>query len=115
MVTIIDYALRNSKDGKPFVALILQGDIEMVQSQETGRFYATARRCSVSSSFDENSAKQFLGKSMPGKIVRKACDAYDYTIPETGEVVKMAHHWEYVPEEQVEVARTEKTRSLMLS
>jgi hypothetical protein len=26
-------------------------------------------------------------------------DAYDYTVPETGEVIKLEHQWDYVPEE----------------
>jgi hypothetical protein len=44
MVTIIGYRLAKNKDEKEFVALELQGDIEMVQSLETGNFYATARK-----------------------------------------------------------------------
>jgi len=39
MVTIINYALRENKQGKSFVSLELQGQIEMVQSQSTGRFF----------------------------------------------------------------------------
>lgn len=58
MVTIVDYHVRTStKDGKEFIALELQGDFELVQSEQTGRFYATAKRCSVSSTFNEDTAK----------------------------------------------------------
>jgi hypothetical protein len=38
MVTIINFEKRQSKSGKEFHALILQGGIEMVRSAETGQF-----------------------------------------------------------------------------
>jgi hypothetical protein len=101
MVTIINYALRESKEGKNFVSLQLQGDIELVQSLETGRFYATARRCSISSTFDEVTAKNLIGTKLPGNIKRSQCESYDYTVPETGEVITLAHTYEYVPDQRV--------------
>jgi len=100
MITIINYQLRESREGKQFVTLVvLQGDVELVQSMETRRFYATARRCSISSTFDENSAKAAIGTTMPGRIVRQNCDEYEYAIPESGEIIKLAHRWEYQPED----------------
>ncbi len=99
MITIKNYHLRERKDGKQFITLELQGDIEMVQSMETGRFYATARRCSISSTFDEASAQAVIGTVMPGRIVRQDCDEYEYAIPESGEIIKLAHRWEYRPDE----------------
>jgi hypothetical protein len=99
MVTVKNYALRESKEGNPFVSLELQGDLEMVQSMETGRFYATARKCSVTSTFDETTAKGLIGKQIPGSIKRVETDTYEYTVPETGEMILLAHRWEYVPEE----------------
>lgn len=97
MVTVIDYAVRSNSEGEDFIALLLQGDLEMVQSQDTGNFYATARKCYVTSTFDERTADNLIGQQMPGKIVRKACDPYDYTI-ESGEVLKLDFTWAYVPE-----------------
>ena len=44
MVTIINFEKRQSKSGKEFHALIIQGGIEMVRSAETGQFYATVKR-----------------------------------------------------------------------
>ena len=98
MITIIGYALRKSKEGKQFVALQLQGDMELVQSQETGRFYATAKKCFITSTFDEPTAQALIGHKMPGTIERVQCAAYDYTVPETGEVIKLTHSYHYVPE-----------------
>jgi hypothetical protein len=102
MVTVADYAIRQNAEGEDFVVLILQGDLEMVQSQETGRFYATARRCSISSTFNEAVAAQMVGKQIPGNIQKVECEPYEYVIPESGEVVKLSHRWEYVPEQQTQ-------------
>lgn len=98
MVTVINYHVRQRKDGKDFVTLTLQGDIELVQSMETGKFYATARKCSISSTFDEKTAQGLIGTKMPGMIKRVESEPYDFTVQETGEVIKLAHSYEYVPE-----------------
>lgn len=99
MITIVNYHVRQNKDGKEFVSLTLQGDVEMVQSLETGKFYATARKCSITSTFDEKTAENLIGSKMPGIIKRVESDPYDFAIPETGEIIKLAHSYEYAPEE----------------
>jgi phage-related protein len=71
----------------------------MLQSQATGRFYATAKRCSITSTFDLETAKSLIGQQIPGTIVRVDCATYDYTVKETGEAVKLAHTYAYVPHE----------------
>ena len=71
----------------------------MVQSLDSGNFYATVKKCSVSSTFSEEQAAQFIGKQLPGTINRMDCDPYDFTIPETGEVIELSHRWVYSPEE----------------
>ncbi len=99
MVTVINYSVRhNEGDNKPYITLTLEGGIEMVQSQNTGRFYATVRTCVVSSTFDEQVAQRMVGKEMPGSIERVASEPYDFTIKETGEVIKMGYRWDYQPE-----------------
>jgi len=100
MVTIINYHLRTSKEDKDFISLELQGDVEMVQSMKTGKFYATAKKCFIGSTFDEQTAKTLVGTKMPGSIVREECEAYDFTIPETGEVISLAHSYAYCPEDE---------------
>ena len=97
-VHIVEYKQRENSNGDEFFALILEGDIEMVQSQETGRHYATARRASVTSTFNEETCKRLIGKSMPGSIQKVECDSYEYTLPETGEIISLKHRYEYVPE-----------------
>jgi hypothetical protein len=100
MVTVKAYHLRKSAEGKSFISLELTGELEMVQSQNTGRFYATSRRCFIYSTLDEQTAKAFIGKTMPGTIVRTSCEPYQYTVPETGELITLTHRYTYVPEER---------------
>lgn len=104
MVTVIDFKERQSGDGEKFYVLILQGGIEMVKSKETGRFYATAKKASISSTFDENTCKTLIGSTFPGSIKREECSEYEYTIPDTGEIINLKHRWVYVDnvEETVE-------------
>jgi hypothetical protein len=99
MVTIVDYHVRtSSKDGKEFISLELQGDFELVQSEQTGRFYATAKRCSISSTFDVETAKQLIGTKYSGSIIRVQREPYEYMIPETAEVIMLSHGYEYRPD-----------------
>lgn len=102
MVTIINYKERTTEDGKSFFVLEVQGGIEMVQSQTTGKFYATARKAFVPSTFDELTCKALIGTQMPGVIVKEECEAYEYVDQTTGEVVVLTHRYGYA-QEQVEV------------
>ena len=99
MLTVTNYKTRISKEGKEYLTLEIQGGLEMIQSQVTGRFYATVRKSSVTTTFGEDVAKMLIGTQIPGKIVRVECDAYEYTIQNTGEVVTLTHSWTYQPEE----------------
>src|SRR5688500_10650662 len=98
MLTVTNTKKIQTKDGKEFVALELSGGLEMVQSQQTGRFYATVRRCTVSTTFSEEMAKSLIGSQLPGKIARVQCDPYEYALPSTGEVMILTHRWNYQPE-----------------
>lgn len=91
MVTIVDYVQRESADGKKFYALIVQGGVEMVMSQETGRYYLTARQASVTSTFNEQTCKELIWKQLPGKVSKIEAEEYSFTVPETGEILKLHH------------------------
>lgn len=101
MVTICNYNLRSSKEGKAFITLELEGEVELIQSSQTGKFYATAKRCSIPSTFDEATAQRLIGKQFPGRIDRVQTSEYDYLVKETGEVIKLCHTYSYIPDEQV--------------
>jgi hypothetical protein len=98
MVRIISYKLSQNAEGKEFVMLKLQGGVEAIQSQQTGRFYLTAKTCFINSTFDESTAEALIGSQLPGSVERVTCDPYEYTIKETGEVVTLLHRFEYMPE-----------------
>jgi hypothetical protein len=84
-------------DGSEFIALQLEGGVEFVQSQQTGKFYATVRKCNMPCTFDEQTAQQLIGQAIAGTIVRVSAEPYDYTIPSTGEVIQLAHSYQYQP------------------
>lgn len=98
MVRIVNYQQRQTEQGKVFFVLELQGGIEMVKSSETGKFYVTARKATISSTFDELTCQSLIGSELPGKIEKINCDPYEYTIKETGEIITLTHRFEFVEE-----------------
>jgi hypothetical protein len=96
MVTIVAAHLREGDKGS-FVSLELQGDVELIQSMQTGRFYATAKKCFISSTFTEEQAKGLVGSKIPGSIARVDSEPYEYTVPATGEVIELSHTYTYLP------------------
>ena len=124
MITVVDYAIRQRKDGTSFIALILQGGLSLVQSRNTGNYYATVKRCSIPSTFDEETAKAMIGEQVPGSIQRQSCEEYEFVAQNTGEVVTLDYRWAYVPEGETvengifegapEVVQVEKKKSFAL-
>src|SRR4051812_15813608 len=97
MLTVTSYQKRVNKEGKEYLTLEIQGGLEMVQSLQTGRFYATVRKSSMSATFGEDVAKMLIGTQVPGQIIRTEVDPYNYTIESTGEIVTLTHRWSYAP------------------
>ena len=97
MVTITNYKSATNAEGKEFFMLELMGGVESVQSKETGRFYFTARRATISTTFNEATCRSLLQTKMPGGIEKVAVDPYSYTLPETGESIQLSHSWVYNP------------------
>jgi hypothetical protein len=95
MVTVKDYKKRETKEGKEFFVLVLHGNVVPVKSESTGRLYFTAKSCTVSTTFDEETCKQLMGMEFPGRIVKLKTEPYQFTVPETGEVIELKHRWEY--------------------
>ena len=98
MVTFKDFAICQTKDGREFIALILQGGLSLVQSKQTGGFYATVKQCSVPSTFDEFTAKSMVGERVPGSVQKKQCEPYEFISKTTGEIMQPEYRWVYVPE-----------------
>ena len=103
MVTVSSYAVRTRKDGTTFIALELSGGIELVQSNNSGKFYATVRKTSIPSTFNETIAKGLIGSQMPGSIVRVQVDPYQFVNQRTGEVLTLQHSFSYQPEGSTEL------------
>lgn len=108
MVRIINYTQRQAEDGREFFALEISGGIEMVKSKETGHFYATSKKTSIPSTFDEETCKALIGTEMPGEVVRQEVDPYSYVVRETGEELTLSHRWVYVPEENTTSSKEEE-------
>lgn len=108
MVTVKSFTKRETKDGRSFISLELVGSAELVQSTNTGKFYATVRKCSIPATFDESVAESLVGSKMPGEIIRIDCDPYEYTIQSTGEVVILQHTFGYQPTPSGEVVREQR-------
>jgi hypothetical protein len=100
MVTIVDYSVCATAEGKEFCVLVLQGGIEMVKSKTTGRYYATSKRCQIPSTFDEQTCKSVIGEKLTGSIKKISCDPYDYAVPESGEIIELNYRWEYLAERE---------------
>lgn len=97
MVRIIDYKARLSDDQRVFYVLELQGGLEMIMSKTTGQFYATAKKASITSTFDEETCKALVGTEMEGSITKQECEPYEYTVKETGEVIMLSHRYVFTP------------------
>ena len=110
MVRIIDYKVRMNADEELFYALILQGGIELVKSKETGLYYATAKRASITSTFDEETCKSLVGQELDGTIQKMECEPFEFINEETGEVISLDYRWVYVKEGEtvVEAAKAEQ-------
>jgi len=98
MVTIKNFKSITKSDGEKFFALIVEGGVQPVKSQKTGRMYFTTRTATVPTTFEEKTCKSVLGTQFNGEIKRVDCEPYDFTIEETGEVITLSHRWEYVDE-----------------
>jgi len=97
MVTVTGYRMVQSEDGESYLRLILSGELAMVRSEATGRFYATTRQASIAATFDEESAKQMIGTELPGTIERVDVEPYEFTL-EDGQKIQISQRWIYVEE-----------------
>ena len=101
MVKITDYKEAKKKNGEVFYTLELQGGIELVQSESTGKFYATMKKTTIPSTFDEQTCMAIIGTEMPGNILKEECEPYSFINKDTGEEITMSYRWVYSPNETV--------------
>jgi len=95
MVQVTNYRKVETDEGDSYIRLILSGSLSLTKSEKTGNYYASVRRCSISSTFDETTAKLMIGQKLSGSIQKEECEAYQYVIPDTGEEITLTHRWVY--------------------
>ena len=104
MVIVSDYIEKvSTTTGESFVLLELSGGIELVQSQNTGKFYATSRKCKIPSTFSVDVAKLMVGQQIEGDVVRVETEPYEYINKVTGEMIVLAHSYAYRPKGSLEL------------
>ena len=103
MVTVTNFKEVQKTDGTSFITLELTGGIEMRQSQQTGNFYATVRKCRIPSTFNATVAEMMLGQKIEGDIVKVEVEPYDYVNEETGETLTLHHSYAYRPQGSMEL------------
>jgi len=91
MVTIVDVKERVSQEGNPFMALIVQSDLEIVKSV-SGNFYANARKASIPSTLEKEAAQMMVGKELPGTIKKQECELYETTNSD-GELITLDYRY----------------------
>ncbi|MGV1011360.1 MAG: hypothetical protein ACOYBS_02840 [Flavobacterium sp.] len=99
MVTIVDYKSFEKENGEKFYCLVVQGGVEAVKSQQTGKTYFTARTVTVPTTFDEQTCSGLIGEKISGVVKKVETEEYDYTVTGTGEIIQLNHRYEYVSEE----------------
>jgi len=99
MVRIIEFKTVTPEEGKAFNMLVVQGGVEPLVSNKTGKIYLTMRKANVYTTFDVNTCKLLLGSELPGKVEKVECEPYEYTVKETGEILTLKHNWQYIDED----------------
>lgn len=99
MVKIIDVKTITTEEGKEFNMLVVQGSLEPLLSNKTGKIYFTMRKANISTTFDEATCKSLVGSELPGKVEKVECEPYEYTVKETGEILTLNHNWQYIDED----------------
>jgi hypothetical protein len=115
MVTVTACLERQRKDGTSFALLEISGGVELVQSKETQRYYATLRKCTIPFTGTIDTAKMMIGQKIEGEIVRTICEPYDFVNPRTGEVMKLQHSWAYQANESNELIGHTKMNAFYLA
>lgn len=95
-VKVTNYHKRTTESGREFFTLELSGGVEIAVSKN-GNTYATAKKCSIPTTFGEEICQSMIGQDIAGSIERQSCEPYQYTSAETGERVILNHRYVYLP------------------
>ncbi len=98
MVTVKNYVKRTNKNDDAFFILELQGEVEMIKSLKSERFYAHARKAFITTTVDELTCKSLIGTKFPGSIKKVESEPYNYQIPGTNDSITLNHTYQYIPD-----------------
>jgi len=106
MVKIIDAQTRvNSKTKEEYNVIVLLGDVQVLNSKSSGKFYLTAKRVTLPTTLDQNQAKELVGTTLPGVIEKVDCPEYEIKMPTSNKKVKITHTFQYSPAAAGEVIK----------
>ena len=115
MVQVTNFFEVETSAGKTFISLELTGGLELIQSQTTGKFYATVRKCRVPSTFDASIAKLMVGTQLDGDVVRVETEPYEYVNKRTGEVLLLQHSYSYRPKGSMELIGESRVQEIQMA
>jgi hypothetical protein len=115
MVKVTNFHEVETKDGRTFISLELTGGLEMIQSQTTGKFYASVRKCRVPSTFDASVAQMMVGTQIEGTIERVETDPYEYINKRTGELMTLQHGYAYRPKGSMELVGHSQVQDIQMA
>jgi hypothetical protein len=115
MVQVTNFFEVETSTGKSFISLELTGGLEILQSQTSGKMYATVRKCRIPSTFDAGIAKMMIGTQMDGEIIRVETEPYEYINKRTGEMMQLQHSYAYRPKGSVELVGHSKVQDIQLA
>jgi hypothetical protein len=115
MVQVTNFFEVETSAGKTFISLELTGGLELIQSQNSGKFYATVRKCRIPSTFDANIAKMMIGTQMDGDVVRVETDPYEFLNKRTGELMTLQHSYAYRPKGSMELVGHSQVQEIQMA
>jgi len=98
MVTVTGFKETENKEGKIFNVLELEGEVELIRSTQTGKFYAHAHKATITSTLNLATCKALVGKKFPGSIKKIETEPYSYKVPGTDDTIMLSHTYQYVEE-----------------
>ena len=115
MVTVTNALERVKKDGTTFAVLEISGGVELVLSQNTNRYYATLRKCTIPFTGTLDVARLMIGQKIEGEVVKVIVEPYDFTNPRTGEVMRIVHSYAYRPKDSEELVGHTRIQELAIA
>jgi hypothetical protein len=115
MVTVTACLERQKKDGTSFTVLEISGGVELVLSQNTNRYYATLRKCTIPFTGSLEVAKLMIGQKIEGEIVKVIVPPYEFINPRTGDVMRLQHSYAYRPKDSEDLVGHTQVQELSMA